>query len=176
MATKGLPKNERWYTGTLTGVPKFAQALGAGKLFNVHLNGQKPLRFDQDLTFGSDDLKEAFYTTKLLTDHKYAGTIGFDAHPYRTESDCWDFVERSMRTYKIMQEKVRRYDECKPIQDLLKEIHGANTQLKGFTARFSKEAAQKLKDMRFDPNILAGRKLSYERLDQLLTELLLGII
>jgi hypothetical protein len=81
-----------------------------------------------------------------------------------------------MRTYKIMQEKVRRYDECKPIQDLLKEIHGANTQLKGFTARFSKEAAQKLKDMRFDPNILAGRKLSYERLDQLLTELLLGII
>ena len=155
---------------------EFAQALGAGKLFNVHLNGQKPLRFDQDLTFGSDDLKEAFYATKLLTDHKYAGTIGFDAHPYRTESDCWDFVERSMRTYKIMQEKVRRYDECKPIQDLLKEIHGANTQLKGFTARFSKEAAQKLKDMRFDPNILAGRKLSYERLDQLLTELLLGII
>ena len=31
---------------------------------------QKPLRFDQDLSFGSDDLKEAFFTIKLLTDHQ----------------------------------------------------------------------------------------------------------
>jgi xylose isomerase len=155
---------------------EFAQALDAGKLLDVHLNGQKPLRFDQDLTFGSDDLKEAFYTTKLLIDHRYEGTIGFDAHPYRTESDCWDFVDRSMRTYKILQEKVRRYNECRPIQDLLREIHGANTHLKGFTARFSREAAQKLKDMSFDPVALASRKLSYERLDQLVTELLLGVI
>ena len=155
---------------------EFAQALDAGKLFDVHLNGQKPLRFDQDLTFGSDDVKEAFFTTKLLIDHKYAGTIGFDAHPYRTECDPWDFVDRSMRTYKIMVEKVRCYNECKEIQDILKEVHGASTQLKGFTARFSKEAGQKLKDMTFDPNALAARKLPYERLDQLVTEVLLGMI
>ncbi len=47
---------------------EFAQAIDAGKLLDVHLNGQKPLRFDQDLSFGSDDLKEAFFTTKLLLD------------------------------------------------------------------------------------------------------------
>jgi xylose isomerase len=155
---------------------EFAQALDAGKLLDVHLNGQKPLRFDQDLSFGSDDLKEAFFTTKLLVDHKYGGTIGFDAHPYRSEADPWDFVDRNMRTYKIMQEKVHKYQENKEIQDLLKEIHGANPGHKGIMARFSKDQAKKLKDMTFDVSALAARKLPYERLDQLVTELLLGVL
>jgi len=155
---------------------EFAQALDAGKLLDVHLNGQKPLRFDQDLSFGSDDLKEAFFTTKLLVDHAYAGTVGFDAHPYRTESDPWDFVDRNMRTYKIMKEKVRLFNENKEIQDLLKEIHGANPQLRGAMAKFSKAEATKLKQLTFDPSALTSRKLPYERLDQLVTELLLGVL
>jgi xylose isomerase len=155
---------------------EFAQALDSGKLLDVHLNGQKPLRFDQDLSFGSDDLKEAFLTAKLLVDHKYPGTIGFDAHPYRSEADPWDFVDRNMRTYKIMKEKVRQFNDNKEIQALLKEIHGANANLRGLTAKYSKEAAQKLKDMEFDPVQLASRKLPYERLDQLVTELLLGVL
>jgi xylose isomerase len=155
---------------------EFAQALDSGKLLDVHLNGQKPLRFDQDLSFGSDDLKEAFFTTKLLVEHKYPGTIGFDAHPYRTEADPWDFVDRNMRTYKIMKEKVRQYGENREIQDLVKEIHSANPTMNGFMAKFSKDQAKKLKDMKFDVNALASRKLPYERLDQLVTELLLGVL
>jgi xylose isomerase len=142
----------------------------------VHLNGQKPLRFDQDLSFGSDDLKEAFFTIKLLADHKYEGTVGFDAHPYRTEADPWDFVDRNMRTVKIMQEKVRQFNENKEIQDLLKEIHGANPNLRGTMAKFSKEQAKKLKDMTFDVGALTSRRLPYERLDQMVTELLLGVL
>ncbi len=155
---------------------EFAQALDSGKLLDVHLNGQKPLRFDQDLSFGSDDLKEAFFTTKLLVEHEYPGTVGFDAHPYRTESDPWDFVDRNMRTYKIMKEKVQKYRENREIQDLLKEIHGASGNLKGLMAKFSKDQAKKLKDMKFDVDTLASRKLPYERLDQLVTELLLGVL
>ncbi|HEV3447466.1 MAG TPA: TIM barrel protein [Gemmataceae bacterium] len=155
---------------------EFAQALDAGKLLDVHLNGQKPLRFDQDLSFGSDDLKDAFFTTKLLVDHKYAGTIGFDAHPYRSEADPWDFVDRNMRTYKIMQEKVRQFNDNKEIQDLLKDIHGANPNLRGLLAKFSKDQAKKLKEMTFDVPALTARRLPYERLDQLLTELLLGVL
>src|SRR5262249_44589195 len=147
-----------------------------GKLLDVHLNGQKPLRFDQDLSFGSDDLKEAFFTAKLLIDHRYEGTIGFDAHPYRTEADPWDFVDRNMRTYKIMKEKVRLFDENKEIQDLLKEIHAANPQMRGYMARFSKGDAKKLKEMTFDISALTSRRLPYERLDQLVTELLLGVL
>ena len=155
---------------------EFAQALDAGKLLDVHLNGQKPLRFDQDLSFGSDDLKEAFFTAKLLMDHKYGGTIGFDAHPYRSEADPWDFVDRNMRTYIIMKEKVHLFNENKEIQGLIKEIHGANPTHKGLMAKFSKEGAKKLKNMTFDVNALAARKLPYERLDQLVTELILGVL
>ncbi len=155
---------------------EFAQALDSGKLLDVHLNGQKPLRFDQDLSFGSDDLKEAFFTTKLLSDHEYPGTIGFDAHPYRTEADPWDFVDRNMRTYKIMQEKVQKYNENREIQDLLKEIHSASTNMKGFMAKYSKDQVKKLKEMSFDVDKLASRRLPYERLDQLVTELLLGVL
>jgi xylose isomerase len=155
---------------------EFAQALDAGKLLDVHLNGQKPLRFDQDLSFGSDDLKDAFFTTKLLMDHRYAGTIGFDAHPYRTEADPWDFVDRNMRMYKIMQTKVQQFNDNKEIQDLLQEIHGANRHLVGFMAKYSKEQATKLKDLKFDPAALASRRLRYERLDQLVSEILLGVL
>src|SRR5438552_1840274 len=155
---------------------EFAQALDSGKLLDVHLNGQKPLRFDQDLSFGSDDLKEAFFTIKLLLDHDYQGTVGFDAHPYRTESDPWDFVDRNVRTAKIMKEKVRQFNENKEIQNLLQEIHGASKDLAGLTAKYSKDAAQKLKGMTFDVDKMTTRKLPYERLDQLLTELLLGVL
>jgi len=81
-----------------------------------------------------------------------------------------------MRTFKIMKEKVQKFNENREIQDLLKEIHGANATLRGLTAKYSKEAAQKLKDMTFEPEKLASRKLPYERLDQLLTELLLGVL
>jgi xylose isomerase len=155
---------------------EFAQALDAGKLLDVHLNGQKPLRFDQDLSFGSDNLKDAFFTTKLLMDHRYEGTIGFDAHPYRSEADPWDFVDRNMRMYKIMQEKVRQFNHDKEIQALLKEIHGANPNLVGYMAKYTKEQAKNLKEMKFDPNALALRRLPYERLDQLVAELLLGVL
>jgi xylose isomerase len=155
---------------------EFAQALDAGKLLDVHLNGQKPLRFDQDLAFGSDDLKEAFFTTKLLLDHKYAGTIGFDCHPYRSEADPWDFVVRNLRTFKIMKEKVQQFNDNREIQDLLKDIHGAHPEMRGLMSKYSKEGALKLKATAFDPATLASRKLPYERLDQLLTELLLGVL
>jgi xylose isomerase len=75
-----------------------------------------------------------------------------------------------------MKEKVRQFNENRAIQDLLQEVHGANPNLRGLTARYSKEAAQKLKDMPFDPDVLARRQLPYERLDQLVTELLLGVL
>ena len=75
-----------------------------------------------------------------------------------------------------MKEKVQKYRENREIQDLLKEIHGASGNLKGLMAKFSKDQAKKLKDMKFDVDALASRKLPYERLDQLVTELLLGVL
>ncbi len=105
-------------------------------------------------------MKDAFFTAKLLVDHKYAGTIGFDAHPYRSEADPWDFVDRNMRTYKIMQEKVHKYQENKEIQDLLREIHGANPGHKGLMARFSKDPVEATKWFRDSINFLCNYVLS----------------
>jgi len=78
--------------------------LESDKLFGVHLNSQKPLRFDQDIRFGAEDLKESFFIVKLLEDHKWQGNRCFDAHAYRTadREEVWDFVNGCMRTYLIL--------------------------------------------------------------------------
>src|SRR5947209_8394592 len=76
-----------------------AQAIEAGKLFHIDLNAQKPSRFDQDLRFGSEDIKGAFLLVKLLEDAGYDGPRHFDAHAYRTEDEdgVWDFCAGCMR-------------------------------------------------------------------------------
>ena len=43
-----------------------AQALWAGKLFHIDLNGQHGPRYDQDLRFASADVKGAFFLVDLL--------------------------------------------------------------------------------------------------------------
>src|SRR5215831_2831401 len=98
-----------------------AQALEAGKLFHIDLNDQKPLRFDQDLRFGSESIKMMFFLVKLLEDAGYDGPRHFDAHAYRTENadGVWDFARGCMRTYLILAEKTRRFREDAEIQDAL---------------------------------------------------------
>jgi len=59
---------------------EFAQCLEANKLVDIHLNGQKPLRYDQDMSFGCDNPKEALLIVKLLRDYGYRGTKSFDAY------------------------------------------------------------------------------------------------
>ncbi|HYE71803.1 MAG TPA: xylose isomerase, partial [Blastocatellia bacterium] len=43
-----------------------AQAIEAGKLYHVDLNDQKGPRYDQDLRFGSEQIKNLFFLVKLL--------------------------------------------------------------------------------------------------------------
>ena len=43
-----------------------ALALWAGKLFHIDLNGQRSIKYDQDLVFGHGDLFSAFATVDLL--------------------------------------------------------------------------------------------------------------
>src|SRR6266536_3503062 len=56
-----------------------AQALEAGKLFHIDLNDQKGPRFDQDLRFGSENIKSMFFLVKLLEEKQYSGPRHFDA-------------------------------------------------------------------------------------------------
>jgi len=150
-----------------------AQALEAGKLFHIDLNDQKPGRFDQDLRFGAESQKSMFFLVKLLEDSGYDGPRHFDAHALRTESaeGVWDFALGCMRTYLIFKDKARRFDADAEIQALLAEIrHGGAA---AFT--YSGDTASALLARTFDREAMAARRLPYERLDQLVVELLLGV-
>ena len=143
-----------------------AQALEAGKLFHIDLNGQQVGRFDQDLRFGSDDPKGAFFLVKLLEDAQWPGMRHFDSHAYRTEDEAgvWDFAAGSMRTYLILKEKVARFNADPEIQQLLVEVDAEPVP-----------AFPELRTKSFDLAALRRRGYAYERLDQLTMELLLGV-
>ncbi len=152
-----------------------AQALEAGKLFHIDLNAQKPGRFDQDLRFGSEDVKGAFFLVKLLEDAKWPGMRHFDSHAYRTEDDAgvWDFARGSMRTYLILKEKVARFNADAEVQGMLNELRTRG----GPSARrlFSPDGARELKARDFDLGAIRDAGYAYERLDQLTMEILLGV-
>ena len=154
-----------------------AQALEAGKLFHIDLNDQKMSRFDQDLRFGSESLKSAFYLVKLLEENRWDGMRHFDCHAYRTEDadGVWDFAAGCMRTYLILKEKTKEFAEDREIQALLSEIEEEDSALAGLCREYSKENAKALNDAAFDRKLLASRRLPYERLDQLVIDLLLGV-
>ena len=149
-----------------------AQALEAGKLFHIDLNDQAFGRYDQDFRFGSHSIKQAFFLVKLLEESGYSGSRHFDSHPYRTEDDAgvWEFAKASMRTYLILKEKARAFAVHAGIQSLLADIRGDGGEL----GPYSRDAAGALRAEAFDRHALASRRLAYERLDQLVIDLLLG--
>jgi xylose isomerase len=152
-----------------------AQAIEAGKLFHIDLNDQKAGRFDQDLRFGSESIKALFFVVKLLEESGYDGPRHFDAHAYRTEDveGVWDFARGCMRTYLALKEKARCFREDREIQALLDEIRGHSADIA--IGPYSPERAQQLKEQPFDRLALASTPLPYERLDQLVVDLLMGL-
>jgi len=154
-----------------------AQAWDAGKLFHIDLNDQAFGRYDQDLRFGSANLKSAFFLVKLLEDVGYAGSRHFDAHAYRTEdyAGVKDFARGCMRTYLILKDKAERWNADPEIQGLLAQINADDGSTDPFKGAYSAEKAAALKAASFDRAALGARGLAYERLDQLTVEVLLGV-
>jgi len=166
---------------TMAGLPMVhvvAQAMEAGKLFHIDLNGQKIGRYDQDLRFGSEDVKGAFLLVRLLEGTaggpRYDGPRHFDAHAYRTEDDAgvWDFARGCMRTYKILKARAAAFDADAEVRDLLAATGNADIDplLRGYT----RDKAARVRALDIDPEALARRGLRYERLDQIMMEYLLG--
>ena len=154
-----------------------AQAWESGKLFHIDLNDQYPGRYDQDLRFGSRDIKAAFYLVKFLEDVGYAGSRHFDAHAYRTEDieGVKDFARGCMRTYLMLKEKAAQFNADKEIQALLAEIHADDGTMTPYFGKYNAEKARALKSHSFDRAAISSKGLQYERLDQLTIDLLLGI-
>ena len=153
-----------------------AQAWDAGKLFHIDLNDQYPGRYDQDLRFGSRDLKAAFFLVKFLEDVGYQGSRHFDAHAYRTEDfeGVKDFARGCMRTYLILKEKAAQWNADQEIQAIVEKINTTDGSMAGYFGKYSAAKAAALRAQTFDRAGIASRGLQYERLDQLTIDLLLG--
>ncbi|MBV9073115.1 MAG: xylose isomerase [Acidobacteria bacterium] len=153
-----------------------AQAWEAGKLFHIDLNDQAPGRYDQDLRFGSANLKSAFWLVKFLEDVGYDGSRHFDAHAYRTEDyeGVKDFARGCMRTYLILKEKAASWNADKEIAAILAELSSAPKTTPA-VGKYSKAGAAKLLAHVFDKDAILRKRLPYERLDQLTVDILTGV-
>ena len=154
-----------------------AQAWDVGKLFHLDLNDQAFGRYDQDYRFGMVNLKSAFFLVKFLEDVGYPGSRHFDAHAFRTEDEegVKDFARGCMRTYLILKEKAEKWNKDPEIQGLLAELATDHEKASPLLGVYSSEKVAKLKARSFDREALGNRGLSYERLDQLTLEVLLGV-
>jgi len=149
-----------------------AQTLWHGKLFHIDLNAQRIGKFDQDFRFGSEGVRDAFYVVKLLEDAGWGGMRHFDAHAYRTEDTqgVWDFARGCMRSYLILAEKAGRFREDADIQEALRVARAHQIH----TPTLASRDLGGLRQEPFDEAALAAQGYGHERLDQLVTELLLG--
>ena len=104
-----------------------AQALYQGKLFHIDLNGQRGIKYDQDLVFGHGDLANAFALVDLLENggpdggQTYDGPRHFDFKPSRTEdvTGVWDAVAANMRTYLLLKERAASFRADPEVQEAL---------------------------------------------------------
>ncbi len=152
-----------------------AQALWAGKLFHIDLNGQRTGRYDQDFRFGAEDLKEAFLLVRLLERSGYDGVRHFDAHAYRNENaeGVWDFARGCMRTYLALADTARRFDSLPEVAEALAAASADELAQPSAPGGAAEADALKAEVELLDE--LAGRGYYNEALDQLLVEVLLGV-
>jgi len=107
-------------------------ALYFKKLWGVHLNDQNGCRYDQDKSFGVDNLRNAFNQVKVLYesnygDHKQKECVGLDVKAMRTQpdDDCYRHLINSKKIFEMLLEKVKRFDykfqeECVKTQNFEK--------------------------------------------------------
>jgi xylose isomerase len=92
-----------------------AFALWHGKLWSVHLNDQNGLKYDQDKTFGSVDLRRAFNTVWVLERGGFDGCVGLDVKAMRTtkQADQTKHLANSKEIFERLVEVARSVDAAK---------------------------------------------------------------
>ncbi|MDE3724676.1 xylose isomerase [Nocardiopsis sp. N85] len=151
-----------------------AQALWAGKLFHIDLNGQRGVKYDQDLRFGAGDVKEAFFLVDLLESAGYAGPLHFDFKPPRTEdmSGVWESASACMRNYLILKGKAAAFRADPEVQEALRASRVPELSVPTLGTG---EGLAELLAEDFDEAAVGERGYHFERLDQLALEHLLGV-
>ncbi|MFF5973817.1 xylose isomerase [Streptomyces sp. NPDC012769] len=154
-----------------------AQALWAGKLFHIDLNGQSGIKYDQDFRFGAGDLRQAFWLVDLLETAGYGGPRHFDFKPVRTDGfdGVWESAKNCMRNYLILKERAAAFRADPEVVAALAASRldelAAPTAADGLAGLLADPTAYET----FDVSAAAERSMAFERLDQLALEHLLGV-
>mgnify|MGYP000955662349 CR=1 FL=1 len=154
-----------------------AQALWHGKLFHIDLNGQRGIKYDQDLVFGHGDLLSAFFLVDLLETAGYDGPRHFDYKPSRTEDldGVWASAAANMRTYRLLRERAAAFRADPAVQQALRAARIPDLAVPTLAAGESVQALARdraaFED--FDANAAAARGCGYVALQQLALEHLL---
>jgi len=93
-------------------------ALAYNKLFTVHLNDQNGLKFDEDKSFGSVDLRRAFNQVRILDQYDYGKGgefVGLDVKAMRTQKPevATKHLRNSREIFLALVELVRSLDKNK---------------------------------------------------------------
>ncbi len=165
-------------------VAGIAQALWAGKLFHLDLNGQRGPKFDQDLVFGHGDLLNAFFLVDLLEHGPqgggpvYDGPRHFDYKPARTENieGVWQSAAANMSTYLLLKERAAAFRADPEVQAAWEQ--GGVAALATPTLDPGEDVHGLLADRSafedYDPVAAGERGYGFVRLNQLAIEHLLG--
>ena len=162
---------------------QLAQALWSDKLFHIDLNGQRGLKYDQDLVFGHGDLLSAFFTVDLLENGfvgnpgapRYTGPRHFDYKPSRTEhfEGVWASAEACMSTYLHLAEKAEAFRADPRVTEAVE--YAGVTSLAEPTLNPGESITDFLAtDDGFDAEKAAERDFGFVRLNQLALEHLIG--
>jgi xylose isomerase len=161
-----------------------AQALWAGKLFHIDLNGQKGPRYDQDLVFGHGDLLQAFSTVDLLENGAPGGGPTYDADrhfdykPLRTENldGVWESARANMELYLMLRDRARAFRADPEVQEALRAARV--DELSKPTLADGETYQQLLADRTayedYNPDSARTQGYGYARLQRLAVEHLLG--
>ena len=161
-----------------------AQALWQGKLFHIDLNGQRGIKYDQDLVFGHGDLLNAFALVDLL-EHggpnggpAYDGPRHFDYKPSRTEdiAGVWASAEANMRTYLLLKERAAAFRAAPEVVEALAAARVAElaTPTLNPGEGYRELLADRTAFEEFDPEAAGAKGFGFVRLNQLAVEHVLG--
>ncbi|MFE9204999.1 xylose isomerase [Micromonospora sp. NPDC007230] len=161
-----------------------AQALWQGKLFHLDLNGQRGIKYDQDLVFGHGDLLNAFALVDLL-EHggpnggpAYDGPRHFDYKPSRTEdmTGVWASAEANMRTYLLLKERAAAFRAAPEVAEALaaSKVGDLATPTLAPGESYADLLADRSAFEEFDPEAAGAQGYGFVRLNQLAVEHLLG--
>jgi xylose isomerase len=162
-----------------------AQALYHGKLFHIDLNGQRGIKYDQDLVFGHGDLHNAFALVDLLENGgpggvpAYDGPRHFDYKPSRTEDEkgVWDSAAANIQTYLLLKERAAAFRADPEVQEALAASKVPELAVPTLSPGESYDdlIADRASYEDFDTDAyLGGKGFGFVRLQQLATEHLLG--